>query len=48
LISETTIINRCRKEHSYECRLKNGTLPWKCYCRTAFGRTARSFLGPCP
>jgi hypothetical protein len=27
LISETTIVNRCRKEHSYECRLKNGTLP---------------------
>jgi hypothetical protein len=27
LISETTIVNRCRKENSYECRLKNGTLP---------------------
>ena len=27
LISETSIINRCRKESSYECRLKNGTLP---------------------
>ena len=26
-INETTIINRCRKESSYECRLKNGTLP---------------------
>jgi hypothetical protein len=26
-IGETTIINRCRKENSYECRLKNGTLP---------------------
>jgi hypothetical protein len=26
-ISETTIINRCWKESSYECRLKNGTLP---------------------
>ena len=26
-ISETIIINRCRKENSYECRLKNGTLP---------------------
>jgi hypothetical protein len=26
-VSETTIINRCRKESSYECRLKNGTLP---------------------
>ena len=26
-ISETTIINRCRKENSYECRLRNGTLP---------------------
>ena len=29
-INETTIINRCRKENSYECRLKNGTLPRKC------------------
>jgi len=27
LISETTIINRCRKNNSYECRLRNGTLP---------------------
>jgi hypothetical protein len=27
LISETSIINRCRKENSYECRRKNGTLP---------------------
>ncbi|RPJ17573.1 MAG: hypothetical protein EHM30_03180 [Desulfobacteraceae bacterium] len=26
-IEETTIINRCRKEDSYENRLKNGTLP---------------------
>jgi hypothetical protein len=26
-VSETTIINRCRKENSYECRLRNGTLP---------------------
>ncbi len=26
-IEETTIINRCRKEDSYEYRLKNGTLP---------------------
>ena len=26
-INETTIINRCKKENSYECRLKNGTLP---------------------
>jgi hypothetical protein len=26
-INETTIINRCRKESSYECRLRNGTLP---------------------
>jgi hypothetical protein len=26
-ISEATIINRCRKESSYECRLRNGTLP---------------------
>lgn len=26
-IEETDIINRCRKESSYECRLKNGTLP---------------------
>ena len=26
-LEETTIINRCKKEHSYECRLKNGTLP---------------------
>lgn len=27
LVSETTIINRCRKETSYKCRLKKGTLP---------------------
>ncbi len=26
-LEETTIINRCRKEDSYEYRLKNGTLP---------------------
>jgi hypothetical protein len=26
-INETTIINRCKKENSYECHLKNGTLP---------------------
>jgi hypothetical protein len=26
-IEETDIINRCRKENSYECRLKDGTLP---------------------
>jgi len=26
-IEETTIINRCRKENTYEERLKNGTLP---------------------
>jgi hypothetical protein len=26
-IEETDIINQCRKESSYECRLKNGTLP---------------------
>lgn len=26
-LEETTVINRCRKESSYECRLKNGTLP---------------------
>jgi hypothetical protein len=26
-VNETTIINRCRKESSYEARLKNGTLP---------------------
>lgn len=26
-IGETIIINRCKKEHSYECRLKNGALP---------------------
>lgn len=26
-IEETTIINRCRKEDSYEYRLLNGTLP---------------------
>lgn len=24
---ETTIINRCKKENSFEYRLKNGTLP---------------------
>ena len=26
-VEETTIINRCREESSYECRLQNGTLP---------------------
>lgn len=26
-IEETTIINRCKKEQSYEYRLKNGMLP---------------------
>ena len=26
-INETTIVNRCKKENPYECRLKNGTLP---------------------
>lgn len=26
-IEETTIINRCLEENSYEARLKNGTLP---------------------
>ena len=26
-IEETSVINRCRKENSYECRFKNGTLP---------------------
>jgi hypothetical protein len=26
-VNETTIINRCKKEDSYETRLKNGTLP---------------------
>lgn len=26
-IEETTIINRCKKENSYEYRLKNGLLP---------------------
>jgi len=26
-IEETTIINRCRKEDTYEFRLENGTLP---------------------
>jgi len=26
-LEETTIINRCKKENSYENRLKNGTLP---------------------
>ena len=26
-LEETTIINRCRKQDSYECRLQNGTLP---------------------
>lgn len=26
-VKETTIINRCKKENSYETRLKKGTLP---------------------
>lgn len=26
-VAETTIVNRCRKEGSYECRLSAGTLP---------------------
>ncbi len=26
-LDETTIVNRCRKEDTYESRLKNGTLP---------------------
>ena len=26
-IEETTIVNRCRKEDSYESRLRDGTLP---------------------
>jgi hypothetical protein len=26
-LEDTDIINRCRKESSYECRLKNSTLP---------------------
>ena len=26
-VNETTIINRCKKEILYECRVKNGTLP---------------------
>jgi hypothetical protein len=26
-LEETTIINRCRKDDSYECRLLKGTLP---------------------
>jgi hypothetical protein len=26
-VNETTLINRCRKENSYESRLRNGTLP---------------------
>jgi len=26
-LEETIIINRCKKENSYECRLTNGTLP---------------------
>jgi hypothetical protein len=27
LVEETTFINRCRKEDSFEARSKNGTLP---------------------
>ncbi|MFH1021768.1 MAG: hypothetical protein V1809_00090 [Planctomycetota bacterium] len=26
-IEETIIVNRCKKENSYECRLRKGTLP---------------------
>ncbi|MFH1024612.1 MAG: hypothetical protein V1809_14620 [Planctomycetota bacterium] len=26
-IEETIIVNRCKKENSYECRLQRGTLP---------------------
>jgi hypothetical protein len=26
-IEETTIINRCKKEDSHECRVRSGTLP---------------------
>ena len=26
-IEETTIVNRCKKEQTYEYRLKHGTLP---------------------
>jgi len=26
-VEETTIVNRCREEGSYECRLRNGMLP---------------------
>jgi len=26
-VEETTIVNRCREEGSYECRRRNGTLP---------------------
>lgn len=26
-VDQTTIINRCKTEDSYECRLRNGTLP---------------------
>jgi hypothetical protein len=26
-IEETTIINRCKKQDSYECRVRTGTLP---------------------
>ena len=26
-IEKTTIVNRCKEEQTYECRLKNGTLP---------------------
>ena len=27
-LAETTIVNRCRSEETYEQRLANGTLPW--------------------
>ena len=26
-LETTTIVNRCKKEQTYECRLKHGTLP---------------------
>lgn len=26
-LEDTIIVNRCKKENSYECRLANGTLP---------------------
>lgn len=36
-IEETTIINRCRKDDSYEQRLLKGTLPDKVKVQTQFG-----------